>query len=52
MGIFKPLPPLVLFDLGFSTAVSLAKRHNAGAIVLDDGLVQTSAYACWDAIRK
>jgi len=51
-GVFKPLPPLVLFDLGFGTAASLAKRHVAGVVVLDDELVQATADACWDAVQK
>jgi AcrR family transcriptional regulator len=51
-GVFKPLPPLVLFDLGFSAAASLVKRHVAGVVVLDDELVQAAANACWDAVRK
>ena len=50
-GIFKPLPPVVLFDLGFSAAVSLVKRHAAGVVVLDDALMQATANACWDAIK-
>ncbi len=49
-GIFKPLPPLVLFDLGFSPAVSLVKRHIAGVVVWDDELMQATAAACWDAV--
>lgn len=49
-GVFKPLPPVVLFDLGFGTAVSLVKRHIAGVIVLDDALMQATADACWIAI--
>ena len=51
-GTFKPLPPLVLFDLGIGPSVSLVKRHVAGVIVLDDELVQAAADACWDAVRK
>ena len=51
-GTFKPLPPLVLFDLGFGAAASLVKRHTAGVVVLDDELVQAAANACWDAVRK
>ncbi len=49
-GVFKPLSPVVLFDLGFATAVSLIKRHVANVIVLDDALMQAAANACWDAI--
>lgn len=51
-GIFKPLPPMALFDLGFSPAVALVKRHIAGVIVLDDELMQAAANACWDAVKK
>ena len=49
-GLFKPLPPLVLFELGFATAVSLVKRHIAGFVVLDGALMQATADACWDAV--
>jgi AcrR family transcriptional regulator len=49
-GTFKPLPPLVLYDLGFATAVSVVKRHITGFVVLDDTLMQATANACWDAI--
>jgi len=48
--VFKPLPPLVLYELGYATAVSLVKRHVAGVVVLDDALIQAAADACWDAI--
>jgi len=51
-GVFKDLPLDVLFDLAFQVAISLAKRQIAGAIVLDDELMQATADACWDAIRK
>ncbi len=50
--IFKTLPLEVLFDLAFGTAISLVKRHIAGAIVLDDELMQATANACLDAIKK
>ena len=49
-GLFKPLPSVVLFDLGFGTAAYLVKRHIAGLVVLDDALMQATADACWDAI--
>lgn len=49
-GVFKPLSPVVLFDLGFSAATALVKRHIAGVVVLDDELVQTAADACWDGV--
>ena len=49
-GVFKPLPSLVLYDLGFAAAVAVVKRHVAGFVVLDDALMQATANACWDAI--
>ncbi len=49
-GVFKPLPPLVLYDLGFATAISVVKRHKAGFVVLNDTLMLATANACWDAI--
>ena len=51
-GVFKPLSPVVLFDLGFSAATSLVKRHIAGVVALDDDLIQAAADACWDAVTK
>lgn len=50
--VFKDLPFAVLTDLSIGMAVSLAKRHIAGAIVLDDELIQATADACWDAVRR
>jgi AcrR family transcriptional regulator len=50
--VFKDLPFDVLVELSIGVAVSLAKRHIAGAIVLDDELMQATADACWDAIRR
>lgn len=51
-GVFKNLPFQVLNDLTFGVAVSSAKQHLAGAIVLDDELVQAIANACWDAMKR
>jgi len=50
--VFKNLPFDVLVELSIGVAVSLAKRHIAGAIVLDDALMQATADACWDAVRR
>lgn len=50
--VFKDLPFDVLVELSIGVAVSLAKRHIAGAIVLDDELMQATADACWDAVRR
>ncbi len=50
--VFKDLPFEVLTDLTIGMAVSLAKRHIAGVILLDDELVQAVADACWDAARR
>jgi hypothetical protein len=48
--VFIALPPIVLFDISFTPAASLVKRHIAGMVVLDDGLIQAAAQACWNAI--
>lgn len=50
--VFKELPFEVLTELSIGVAVSLAKRHIAGVIVLDDELMQATAEACWDAVRR
>ncbi len=50
--IFKDLPLPVLLDLTFKPAISLAKQHIAGVIVLDDELMQAAANACWDAVKR
>lgn len=51
-GVFKDLPLSVSMELTFGVAVSLAKQHIAGEVVLDDELLHATANACWDAIRK
>ena len=48
----QDLPLAVGFELAFGVAVSLAKRHTAGAIVPDDDVMQATADACWDAIAR
>ena len=50
-GVFISLPPIVLFDLGFTPVAALVKRHFAGVVVLDDELIQAAASACWNAIK-
>lgn len=51
-GVLKDLPIQVGAELTFGVAFSLAKQHIAGAIVLDEELIEATANACWDAIAR
>ena len=51
-GVLKALPFQVCTELTFGVAVSLAKQHVAGVIVLDDELIESTANACWDAVAR
>lgn len=49
-GILKDLAFQVSGELTFGVAVSLAKQHIKGTIVLNEELIQLTAEACWDAV--
>ena len=49
-GVLKELPYQVIAVLTFGVAVSLAKQQVAGALVLNDEMLDAAANACWDAI--
>lgn len=49
-GLVKNLPFEIIIELTFGVAVSLAKQHIAGTVILNEELLQTTADACWDAI--
>ena len=51
-GVFKNLPTELFASLTLEVAVSLAKKHCAGAIVLDDAALERAVSACWDAIKR
>lgn len=49
-GVFKPLPPSVLFSLIYGPLNALVRRTIAGLVVLDNDTLQEARDACWDAI--
>ena len=49
-GLFKPLPPSVLFSLTSGPLNALVRRAIAGLLTLDDDDLQQVKDACWDAI--
>lgn len=51
-GVIKDLPIVVLFALFIGSIISLIRDHNLGFIDLDEGILQRTADACWDAIRR
>ena len=51
-GVIKDLPIVILFALFFGTLISVARDHILGFIDLDDRLIQQTAEACWDAIKR
>jgi AcrR family transcriptional regulator len=50
--IIKDLPDLVFYALTIEVASSLAQKHAAGLLVMDDALIEQVAEACWDAIKR
>lgn len=51
-GMIKDLPIVILFALFFGTLISVARDHILGFIDLDEQLIQRTAEACWDAIKR
>jgi AcrR family transcriptional regulator len=51
-GILKDLPPEIFGSLTLEVAISLAKKHRDGAILLDEATLERSVDACWDAVKR
>jgi AcrR family transcriptional regulator len=51
-GVLKELPLELFASLTLEVAISLAKKHRAGAIVLTDALLEQAMDACWDAVKR
>ena len=51
-GVLKDLPPELFGSLTLEVAISLAKKHRDGVIVLDDDALERAVDACWDAIKR
>ena len=50
--ILKDLPVMVLFSLSTGPMSSLIRDHISGFITLDDAMIEHTAKACWDAIKR
>ena len=51
-GVLKQMPLEMLRAYTLDVAVSLAKQHAAGDLVLDDGAKELAMSACWDALKR
>ena len=51
-GVMKDLHFEMWASLTFEVAVSLAKKHRAGTIVMDEVTIEQAVGACWDAIKR
>ncbi len=51
-GVIKDLPLAILSALTMEIAISLAKKHTAGFITLDEAAMEAAMEACWDAIKR
>lgn len=51
-GVFKRMPLEMLETFTLDVAVSLAKKHTAGALVLDERTKELAMSACWDALKR
>ena len=50
--LLKDLPEMVLFSLAFGPLVYLTRDHILGFVALDEKLIERTAEACWDAIKR
>ena len=50
--IIKDLPLPILFALTFGPLVDICRDHILKFITLDDGLIERTVEACWDAVRR
>jgi AcrR family transcriptional regulator len=51
-GTLKDLPIVILFALFIGSLISVSRDHILGFIDLDSKLLQQTADACWDAIKR
>jgi AcrR family transcriptional regulator len=51
-GVFKEMPLGMLGSFTVGVAVSLAKQHAAGELMLDEGTQELAMNACWDALKR
>ena len=51
-GLLKDFPLPIVFSLATGPMMFLMRDHIFGFITLDDGLIERTTEACWDAIRR
>lgn len=51
-GVLKDLSMELFGSLTMEVAISLAKKHHAGALVLTDAVLEQAVDACWDAVKR
>lgn len=50
--VLKDLPLVLLFALAFGPLQAVARDHILGFIALDDVLIEKTAQACWDGVKR
>ena len=51
-GVIKQMPADMLSVFTVEVAISLAKKHAAGILTLDDATLELAMDASWDAIKR
>ncbi len=51
-GVVKKMPTPMLATFTLEVAISLAKKHAAGDLLLDDKMLEMAIDASWDAIKR
>ena len=51
-GVFKEMPLEMLRAYTMDVAISLAKQHASGELVLDGAAKELAMSACWDALKR
>ena len=49
--VLKDFPLVILFDLAFGPLLAVARDHILGFIRLDEGMIERTIDACWDAVK-
>jgi AcrR family transcriptional regulator len=51
-GVIKQMPTQMLATFTLEVAISLAKKHASGELLLDDNMLEMAIDASWDAIKR
>ncbi len=52
LGAIRSIPQPVLESLTIDLAISLARRHSNGEILLDEDLILETGQACWQSLKS